>query len=112
MDSAPVSQPPGLSLPREQRRRDSHDGSAIAQIGFFVSSGAGDIDKMNTPVGCAGGSPYTAPLTGTFDRDSNFLESIISPNQFQADGNFRRPRTSLRLNYNLSQKDHLFSELN
>jgi hypothetical protein len=70
-----------------------------------------DIDQMNS--GCAGGSPYATPLTGTFDRDSNFLESIISPNQFQADGNlFDGHEASLRLDYNLSRNNRFFSEFN
>ena len=72
-----------------------------------------DIDQMNAPGGCAGGSPYPAPLPGAFNRDSNFLESIISPNQSQADGNlFDGHEASLRLDYNLSQNDRFFSEFN
>ena len=49
-----------------------------------------DIDQMNSPEvpgGCPGGSPYATPLAGTFNRDSNFLETMIDPTQSQADGN-------------------------
>jgi outer membrane receptor protein involved in Fe transport len=70
-----------------------------------------DIDQMN--ISCLGGSPYTVPSSGAFNRDSNFLESVISPNQFQADGNlFDGHEASLRLDYNLSQNNRFFSEFN
>ncbi len=75
----------------------------------------GDIDQMNSIAGsgCPGGSPYATPLPGAFNRDSNFLESIISSNQFQADGNlFDGHDASLRLDYNLSQNNRFFSEFN
>jgi hypothetical protein len=75
-----------------------------------------DIDRMNTGPsdgGCPGGSPYATPWIGTFNRDSNFLESIISPNQSQADENlFDGHEASLRLDYNLNQNDRFFSEFN
>jgi len=72
-----------------------------------------DIDQMNAPGGCAGGSPYATPLLGAFNRDGNFLESILSPNQLQADGNlFDGHEASLRLDYNLSQNNRFFSEFN
>jgi hypothetical protein len=74
-----------------------------------------DIDQMNSidGSGCPGGSPYATPLPGAFNRDTNFLETIISPNQFQADGNlFDGNEASLRLDYNLSQNNRFFSEFN
>lgn len=74
-----------------------------------------DIDQMNSTdgSGCRGGSPYTTPAPGAFDRDTYFLESINSPNQRQADGNlFDGHEASLRLDYNLSQNNRFFSEFN
>jgi hypothetical protein len=74
-----------------------------------------DIDQMNSidGSGCPGGSPYATPLPGAFNRDTNFLETVISPNQFQADGNlFDGNEASLRLDYNLSQNNRFFSEFN
>jgi Carboxypeptidase regulatory-like domain/TonB-dependent Receptor Plug Domain/TonB dependent receptor len=75
-----------------------------------------DIDEMNgvpEEGGCPGGSPYPTPALGAFNRDSNFLETIISPNQFQADGNlFDGNEASLRLDYNLGRDDRFFSEFN
>jgi hypothetical protein len=70
-----------------------------------------DIDQMNSS--CAGGSPYATPSAGAFNRDTNFLESIISPNQRQADGNlYDGHEASLRLDYNLNQNNRFFSEFN
>ncbi len=49
-----------------------------------------DIDQMNSledKGGCPGGSPYSTPALGAFNRDSNFYDVTINPNQFQSDGN-------------------------
>jgi hypothetical protein len=73
-----------------------------------------DIDQMNSPEeGCQGGSPYAAPVLGAFNRDSNFYDVTIDPNQFQADGNlFDGKEASLRLDYNHSQNNRFFSHFN
>jgi len=75
-----------------------------------------EIDQMNSSEkqgGCQGGSPFAMPLSGMFNRDSNFLETMIDPNQFQEDGNlFNGNEASVRLDYNLRQNDRLFSEFN
>ena len=72
-----------------------------------------DIDQMNSAGNCPGGSPYSAPMAGAFNRDSNFLETILDPNKSQvsddlSDGN----EASLRLDYNLGRKDRFFSQFN
>jgi outer membrane receptor protein involved in Fe transport len=73
-----------------------------------------DIDRMNSPNGnCPGGSPYAAPLSGAFDRDSNFLETVIAPNKSQASGDlFDGNEASLRLDYNLDGANRFFSQFN
>lgn len=75
-----------------------------------------DIDQMNSPEdmgGCPGGSPYSTPALGAFNRDSNFYDVTINPNQFQSDGNlFDGTEASLRLDYNLSQNNRFFSQFN
>ncbi|MBZ5722899.1 MAG: carboxypeptidase regulatory-like domain-containing protein [Acidobacteriia bacterium] len=72
-----------------------------------------DIDQMNSPGGCPGGSPYATPRTGAFNRDSDYLDGLIFPNKFQGDGNlFDGNEASLRLDYNLSRSNRFFSEFN
>ena len=71
----------------------------------------GDINAMNAT--CPGGSPYIAPSAGSFNRDANFLESVLDPNKSQADGNlFDGNEASLRLDYNFDQNDRFFSAFN
>jgi outer membrane receptor protein involved in Fe transport len=72
-----------------------------------------DIDQMNAPGGCQGGSPYAAPLVGTFSRDSNFLEQVLDPNKSQvadnlSDGN----EASLRLDYSINRDNRFFIQSN
>lgn len=70
-----------------------------------------DIAELNSS--CPGGSPYASPVNGAFNRDFNFLQTSISANQFQADGNlFDGNEASVRLDYNLSPKDRFFTEFN
>ncbi len=70
-----------------------------------------DIDQMNT--NCAGGSPYTAPLTGTFNRDADFIQKVIDPNNSQADGNlFNGNESSFRMDYDLNSGNRFFSQFN
>ena len=75
-----------------------------------------DMDQMNLPLsqgGCPGGSPYGTPLAGVFNRDDAFLVNVLNVNRSQVDGNlFNGNEASLRLDYNLSQNDRFFSQLN
>ena len=72
-----------------------------------------DIDQMNAQGGCPGGSPYTSPSTGAFDRDSNFLESVLDPGNSQLDGNlFNGNEASLRMDYNVDQNNRFFAQFN
>ena len=72
-----------------------------------------DIDQMNSPGVCPGGSPYATPLTGAFARDSNFLDLVPDAGNSQTDGNlFDGNEASLRLDYNLSPKNRFFSQFN
>ena len=70
-----------------------------------------DIDQMNT--NCAGGSPYAAPLTGAFNRDADFIQKVIDPNNSQADGNlFNGNEASFRPDYNLNSDNRFFIQFN
>jgi outer membrane receptor protein involved in Fe transport len=73
-----------------------------------------DIDQMNSPDGnCPGGSPYAAPLSGAFNRDSNFLETVLDPNKSQASGDlFDGNEASLRLDYTPGSNNRFFSQFN
>ncbi len=72
-----------------------------------------DIDQMNSPGGCPGGSPYTKPFAGAFNRDSNFLEVVPDAGNSQTDGNlFDGNEASLRLDYNFNSESRFFSEFN
>ena len=70
-----------------------------------------DIDQLNAT--CPGGSPFSSPRTGTFNRDDNFLDLLIDPGSTQSSENlFNGDEASLRLDYNPSSKDRLFTQLN
>lgn len=70
-----------------------------------------DIDQMNAT--CPGGSPYSSPRIGTFNRDDNFLEQYIDPGTSQtADNLFDGNEASLRLDYIASPRDRFFTQLN
>ena len=75
-----------------------------------------DIDQMNSlesPGSCPGGSPYTAASSGAFDRDGNFLEFVPFTGESQDQGNlFDGNEASLRVDYNLSLKNRFFSQFN
>jgi outer membrane receptor protein involved in Fe transport len=102
----PVSTDGGTSTPGVMSRR-------FASL-FGVEQA--DINLLNSPEdqgGCPGGSPYAAPSTGAFNRDSSFLEEVVSPGNSQADGNlFDGNEWSLRLDYNLSPSNRVFSQFN
>jgi hypothetical protein len=74
----------------------------------------GDIDQMNLAQGgCPGGSPFTSPQAGAFNRDNAFLEEAISVNQSQvADNLFNGNEASLRLDFNPGFRDRLFGQFN
>lgn len=70
-----------------------------------------DIDQMNAS--CPGGSPYSSPQAGAFDRDGNFLVNVLNSGNSQVDQNlFDGNEASLRLDYNLSQSDRFFTQFN
>ena len=70
-----------------------------------------DIDRMNA--NCAGGSPYTAPLTGAFNRDAGFIQKVIDPNNSQEDANlFNGNEASIRMDYDLNADNRFFSQFN
>jgi hypothetical protein len=70
-----------------------------------------DIDQMNS--NCAGGSPYAAPLTGAFNRDANFIQRVINPNNSQTDGDlFNGNEASLRADYYFNSNNRFFSQFN
>jgi hypothetical protein len=72
-----------------------------------------DIDQLNAPGGCPGGSPYSLPIQGAFNRDADFEDITISPNQSQIDGNlFDGNEASFRLDYNVNSRNRFFSQFN
>jgi hypothetical protein len=73
-----------------------------------------DIDLMNSPRGnCAGGSPYAAPMSGSFNRDASFVETVLDPHKSQSgEGLFDGNEASLRLDYNLGHTDRIFTQSN
>jgi hypothetical protein len=71
-----------------------------------------DIKKMNGGT-CPGGSPYSSPQTGAFDRDGSFLVNVLNSGNSQVDQNlFDGNEASIRLDYNLSQNDRFFTQFN
>jgi len=71
-----------------------------------------DIDQLNQG-GCPGGSIFSAPVTGSFNRDDNFLVSMLDPGKSQSSENlFNGNEASLRLDYNWSQKSRFFAQFN
>ena len=71
-----------------------------------------DIDQMNGG-GCPGGSPYSSPQPGAFNRDGSFLVNVLNSGNSQVDQNlFDGNEASLRLDYNFSQNDRFFTQFN
>ena len=72
-----------------------------------------DIDYMNQPANCPGGSPYSNPVAGAFGRDLPFLVNVLDLGKAQVDENlFNGNEASIRLDYNFSSNDRLFGQLN
>jgi outer membrane receptor protein involved in Fe transport len=75
-----------------------------------------DINQMNLSAaagGCPGGSPYAQPLTGTFNRDSNFVEEVLDPHRSQEDGNLSDGNeASMRLDDNFNSDNRLSVQFN
>ena len=71
-----------------------------------------DIDQMNEG-GCPGGSPFSSPQPGTFNRDDAFLEQAINIEKSQvADNLFNGNEASLRVDFYAGLKDRLFGQFN
>jgi hypothetical protein len=87
------------------------NGAISAKFASLFGVEQADIDAMNASGICEGGSPYATPTTGTFNRDGNFLQTVIDPNRSQEDGDlFDGNEASLRLDYNLDKNNRLFGE--
>ena len=70
-----------------------------------------DIAYMNQQSNCPGGSPYSAPVTGSFGRDVPFLTNVLNVGKSQVSDNlFNGNESSIRLEYNFGAKDRLFSQ--
>ena len=70
----------------------------------------GDIDQLNAS--CPGGSPYSSPRPGTFNRDADFLDLLIDPGTVQSSENlFDGNELSLRMDYIPGQNDRIFTQL-
>ena len=97
---------------------DHTDGSGAiaAKLGRLFGVEQADIDQMNQPVeqgGCPGGSPYSTPVAGAFDRDQSFLMTALNIFQSQVSENlFDGNETSFRLDYAPSEKNRLFAQYN
>jgi hypothetical protein len=87
-------------------------GAISAKFASLFGVEQADIDQMNGG-GCPGGSPYSSPQRGAFNRDESFLVNVLNSgnsqlDQYLFDGN----EASLRLDYNFSQQNRLFSQFN
>jgi hypothetical protein len=91
-------------------------GAISRKVAALVGVEQADIDQMNSPVasgGCPGGSPYGLPTQGVFNRDAEFGDITISPNESQIDGNlFDGNEASFRLDYNFNSNNRFFSQFN
>jgi hypothetical protein len=91
-------------------------GAISRKFAALVGVEQADIDQMNASVasgGCPGGSPYGLPTQGAFNRDAEFGDIAISPNESQIDGNlFDGNEASFRLDYNLNSNNRFFSQFN
>ena len=90
-------------------------GAISRKLAALIGVEQADIDQMNSPGagGCPGGSPYSVPTPGAFNRDAEFGDITISPNKSQLDGNlFDGNEASFRLDYNLNSKNRFFSQFN
>lgn len=86
-------------------------GAISAKFASLFGVEQADIDQMNSSHGCKGGSPYATPKSGAFNRDSNFLQTVIDPNRSQQVGSlFDGNEASLRLDYNLDRNNRLFGQ--
>jgi outer membrane receptor protein involved in Fe transport len=92
------------------------DGTGVLAKKFAQMFGVtqSDIDAMNQPGGCKGGSPFSGPVSGAFGRNQPFLiESLLVPrtqDQIQTGNLFQGNEASLRLDYNLNQHDRVFGQ--
>jgi hypothetical protein len=88
-------------------------GAISRKFAALIGVEQADIDQMNSPGGCPGGSPYGLPTSGAFNRDGEFGDLTISPNKSQLEGNlFDGNETSFRLDYNLNSNSRFFSQIN
>lgn len=70
-----------------------------------------DITRLNQ--NCPGGSPFTQPVLGAFNRDDVFLVNALDEGKSQSDGDFLNGNeASLRLDYNHGQNNRFFAEVN
>ncbi len=89
----------------------SRSGAISRKFATLFGVEQADIDQMNA--NCAGGSPYSAPLAGAFNRDVNFIQKVIAPNNSQTDGNlFNGNEASLRADYYFNSDNRFFSQFN
>ena len=70
-----------------------------------------DITQLNQ--NCPGGSPFSHPFPGAFNRDDVFLVNALNPGKSQSDGDFfNGSEASLRLDYNYNQTNRFFAGAN
>ena len=70
-----------------------------------------DINQLNA--NCPGGSPFSTPLTGSFNRDTNIFDVVLDRGNTQVQDNlFDGNEAALRLDYNISQASRIFTQFN
>ena len=70
-----------------------------------------DINQLNAS--CPGGSPFSAPVVGTFNRDSNIFDIVLDSGKTQSQDNlFDGNEAALRLDYLFSQSSRVFTQFN
>ncbi|HEY6937578.1 MAG TPA: carboxypeptidase regulatory-like domain-containing protein, partial [Terriglobales bacterium] len=90
------------------------DGTGVLASRFARLFGVqqGDIDQMNQG-GCAGGSPFSSPQTGTFARNQPFLVNALDAFRSQtSDDLFNGNEASVRVDYDPNAENRFFAQFN
>src|ERR1035437_4694594 len=89
----------------------NHPGNISRKFASLFGVEAADIVEMNAL--CPGGSPYSVPQAGTFNRDAEFLQETLNTQGSQQDGSlFNGNEASFRFDENFGEKNRMFSQIN
>jgi hypothetical protein len=89
----------------------SHAGEISRKFAALFGVEQADITEMNAR--CPGGSPYSVPQAGTFNRDTEFLQKTLNTQGSQQDGSlFNGNEASFRFDENFNERNRMFSQFN